>query len=132
MWDADFMAASGMAGQSQVSSGLVQQPAMANNPTVYSYNSTAALQQQQQQQYAAQQQLTLQNQVNSLKILKLLFIFLFAPFTLSLSELFVRYSLFIAHTLPRSPCMGYSNSHKLLLCIEIYIKLLMYSVELEL
>ena len=57
------MAASGMAGQSQVSSGLVQQPGLANNPTVYSYNSQAALQQQQQQQFAAQQQLTLQNQV---------------------------------------------------------------------
>ena len=35
------------------------------------------------------------------------------------------YSLFIAHLLPRSLCMGYSSSHKLLLCIKIYIKLLM-------
>ena len=77
MWGADFMAASGMAGQSQVSSGLVQQPAMANNPTVYSYNSTAALQQQQQQQYAAQQQLTLQNQVSPLKILKLFLFYVY-------------------------------------------------------
>ncbi|KAK7112745.1 hypothetical protein V1264_012146 [Littorina saxatilis] len=56
----DFMTASGMANQSQVSPGMVQQPGLANNPTVYSYNSTAAL--QQQQQYAAQQQLNLQNQ----------------------------------------------------------------------
>ncbi|XP_076450064.1 cell division cycle and apoptosis regulator protein 1-like isoform X2 [Babylonia areolata] len=59
----DFMAASGMAGQSQVSSGLVQQPGLASNPTLYSYNSQAALQ---QQQYAAQQQLTLQNQAAGL------------------------------------------------------------------
>ncbi|KAL8587387.1 hypothetical protein ACOMHN_062121 [Nucella lapillus] len=59
----DFMAASGMAGQSQVSSGLVQQPGLANNPTLYSYNSQAALQ---QQQFAAQQQMTLQNQAAGL------------------------------------------------------------------
>ena len=57
------MAASGIAaGQSNVTSSLMQQPTVAGNPTVYSYNSASL---QQQQQYAVQQQrISLQNQVN--------------------------------------------------------------------
>jgi hypothetical protein len=66
---ADFMAASGMAGQGQ---GLVQQTGLAGNTTMYSYNSAATLQQQQ----FAQQQL-MQNQVYTFNNAMFLFVCLF-------------------------------------------------------